>query len=692
MSSCSISQCGTGSGNFPQPGDPDLNSPILTAVAQLNGIRLSWTYPGLNAHALAHIVVYRATVDNFALASEIAVATGSWYLDPVAPVTATRYWYWIRLVSVNGTLGEIIGPATALMGTVSDYVLDLIGDGLTLANLGQHIRDKVAQIITNAANLAQEIQDRIAAVGVLGSMLETLQADLDEVDTLIGQEIIDRVDGDEALLSQINYILALSGDNAAAILTEQTVRADADSALANLITIVEAQTGDNTAAIIDEATARTNADEALASQINAIVVESGSGSLAAIAEEAAARATADSALASQITTLTAQVGDNAAAITDEAETRADQYESIATTLTNHASQLDDNAALIEDETSARTTADAAISNQVSLIQAASNTNAAAIASETTARTNADSAMASQINGLIATNGANSAAIANEISVRTSQVSSLSSIISSMQSTVGNNTAAISNEATVRANADTAMANQVNSLTSTVNGFSSSISTMQSITNGLAASYELRVDGNGHVASIGLYGNPSGSSIIFRGDQIGFGYPGYSNEFPLIIGNVNGVPRICLNAQTFIADLTVNTLKIEDNAVTVPASIAVGGGTLINQFGTIYEVGQITVPFGIYPGGNVLVMASVSFKLYDTGNETKYEMAIFHNGIPYGIVSQSVVAGYEFFMTVQTVIPNVGPYNQTFSVRARRISGSTRHMTGSTNITVIGVRK
>ena len=56
--------CGTGLGNFPQVGDPDLDSSILTCFVGNIGIYVNWTYPPTLTEAVSHIQIYRNTVND----------------------------------------------------------------------------------------------------------------------------------------------------------------------------------------------------------------------------------------------------------------------------------------------------------------------------------------------------------------------------------------------------------------------------------------------------------------------------------------------------------------------------------------------------------------------------------------------------------------------------------------------------
>ena len=105
--------CGTGSGNFPQPGDPDLNGSILNASPAFGGIDVVWTYPGLNPQAVAHTILFRSTNADPDTKVQHRIVTGNFHYDKVDPGQNVEYFYWIQIVSVNSTVGDLIGPASA---------------------------------------------------------------------------------------------------------------------------------------------------------------------------------------------------------------------------------------------------------------------------------------------------------------------------------------------------------------------------------------------------------------------------------------------------------------------------------------------------------------------------------------------------------------------------------------------------
>jgi hypothetical protein len=350
--------CGTGSGNFPAPGDPDLNNSILSAQAGQGGIAVSWTYPALLAEAVAHTLLYRYTANDFGSATVIRVVAGDYHFDKSDVVIGTTYYYWIEIVSVNGTVGDTIGPASATMLPPIDDLLALLAGNVASSHLNATLKSRIDEIDNVAADLLTEATARSTQESYYDGLLATMTADLNAVDTLIDTEITNRATADVALVTQIDVVLAQSNANSAALVVESTARADADTAAAVLITALEASVATNTGAITTEQTARAAADSALATDITNVTAITDANA-AAIVTEATARSNADGALTTQInsvsaaaTSNTSAIGINASAIATETTARADGDNALASSLTTLTSTVDGNTTSIATLTTA----------------------------------------------------------------------------------------------------------------------------------------------------------------------------------------------------------------------------------------------------------------------------------------------------------------------------------------------------
>lgn len=270
--------CGTGDWNGPKPGDPDNNS-ILSTSPAFGGIDVSWSLPTVNGFAVAHVIVYRGLLETFNGAIQIAVAGGDSYYDKLE--SSYTYYYWIRIVSINGTNGELIGPASAVARPTIEQTIEQLTGLIDEGTLAQSLRTEISKITLNYEELLAEIANRISSNTALSQALGQVQAGVEESISLIDTEVTQRQQGQNALVSSTNTLAALNATNAAAILTEQSARVSADSALASSVASVDVATQTNAAAITSEATARASADSVLASQINT-VQSSVAGNLASV--------------------------------------------------------------------------------------------------------------------------------------------------------------------------------------------------------------------------------------------------------------------------------------------------------------------------------------------------------------------------------------------------------------------------
>lgn len=299
-----MTTCGVNQGIGPLPSDPDNNS-VLSAVPKFGGIEVFWTYPTTNPHALAHVNLYRSQSSDPVTKTLHRVVTGDSFFDRSEDATSNEeFFYWIEFVSINGTVGALIGPVSAIARPTVQDVLAMLQGEILLSNLNTTLQSEIARIEANKQDIITEQLARVASFDSLELLLQDYGIQLADIDAQVIDRFNTLVDEDEALSQRIEAVVATSGDNSAAVAQEAQARADADDALATRIDSVQAETDDNTAAITNEATARTDADSALASDIQT-VQSNVDNNTASIQSEAQTRADEDTALAEQINTVAA---------------------------------------------------------------------------------------------------------------------------------------------------------------------------------------------------------------------------------------------------------------------------------------------------------------------------------------------------------------------------------------------------
>lgn len=213
MATC-VDVCGTGGWTGPLPGDPNNNS-ILTATPAFGGIDVSWVYPTINPFAVAHTLLYRGVSPDFINAIERQVVAGNFFYDKLD--TGTTYYYWIKIVSVNGTIGELIGPASATARPLIEDLIEQLTGHIDNGVLATSLKATLDNISMVNANLNAEIFDRETGETSFASALADVAAGVAEAHTFITTEITSRVTAEAAIAEQINLVAVTLGGDIAAV-------------------------------------------------------------------------------------------------------------------------------------------------------------------------------------------------------------------------------------------------------------------------------------------------------------------------------------------------------------------------------------------------------------------------------------------------------------------------------------------
>jgi len=241
--SCETDVCGIGGWGGPKPGDPSNNS-VLSATPAFGGVDVSWSYPATNPYAVAHTLLYKGINSNFANANQIAVVAGNFFYDKTTASVLVQYYYWIQIVSVNGTVGATIGPASATAKPVIAEVIANLSAQIDASFLAQSLKSTIDKISLNTQAIVDEANRRIAANSAYSQMLAQIQSGAAQTATLISTEITNRREGDSALLDQITTIAAANRTNAALIIEERVARVSSTDAIGALYTTLNAQVND----------------------------------------------------------------------------------------------------------------------------------------------------------------------------------------------------------------------------------------------------------------------------------------------------------------------------------------------------------------------------------------------------------------------------------------------------------------
>lgn len=343
--------CGTGLSNpVTKPDDPN-NSSQLTASTAFGGIDVAWAYPTINPHAVSYTRLFRGISSDFNNAIELHTVTGSIFYDKLNPVKTTTYYYWIKVVSINGTEGDLVGPASANAVPIGEQTLASISSRIDKGVLAQELKSQIDDIVEINKNLANEIKDRLLHNEALQAALAAVQTANGQAATYLLSEVKERKTADSALLDALNVMAVGIGENAAAIVEEKTVRVTKEESVAHDIQTLYSETANNQAAIINEQQTRTTKELATATKLTQLLSDV-AGNTSAINQEITTRATAIDATTRNLTVQISQLNDaTAAAIQNEANTRVNADDALSQQIATTESKLNGNISQVQTKAS-----------------------------------------------------------------------------------------------------------------------------------------------------------------------------------------------------------------------------------------------------------------------------------------------------------------------------------------------------
>lgn len=220
-----MSTCGTGSWSGPLPGDPD-NNVSLSAQTVFGGVRVAWSYPGTNPHAVAHVILYRGTTSNYAASTQLAIVNSNFYYDPNNTSNTYQYYYWMIVVSVNGTYGTVIGPATAQSNPVGQSLASELSAKIDSGYLAAALSSQISGIDALGTSISNEVTNRQTANTAMSGSITALASQVTTTATLVNTYASQRLTDNAAFASSVNVVAATAGTNLAAVETALTVDID----------------------------------------------------------------------------------------------------------------------------------------------------------------------------------------------------------------------------------------------------------------------------------------------------------------------------------------------------------------------------------------------------------------------------------------------------------------------------------
>lgn len=241
-----MTTCGTGGWTGPLPGDPD-NNIVLSASTGFGGVRVEWSFPSTYPWAVAYIIVYRSTSSSLATSLEIAKVSSSFYFDPNTTGVNTTYYYWVQIVTVNGTINNVVGPVSAVSKpSIADVIEDLTG-AIDDGHLAPALKDKITEFTLLGGSLTDEIANRIAAQDALGLSITGLAGEVADAITVVEAQNLQRITDNDAMAAQLTLVAAGLEDSIAAVAEEFAAFSSPTGALATWKTATEVALNGNVA-------------------------------------------------------------------------------------------------------------------------------------------------------------------------------------------------------------------------------------------------------------------------------------------------------------------------------------------------------------------------------------------------------------------------------------------------------------
>lgn len=253
-----------------------------------------------------------------------------------------------------------------------------------------------------------------------------------------------------------------------------------------------------------------------------------------------------------------------------------------------AIDLDGLDTLILNEQNERIVGDTALANTLALIGARNGPGTAFVLNLNTVKVSSTESMADRLDAITARFGTNEALIAAETNARATADSAFVGSLTTLQARMSTAEAAITTETAARVTADSSIATQITTINSTLNGNTAAIQTLQTVTNGLAASYVVKTDVNGYVSGFGLYNSGGTSQFVILADKFALVTPGQSSVVPFAV-DASGVYM----QNAYIRNLNVD--KITGGTIGSQWNINNANGRIVLDTGTHMKV--IGVGFG-----------------------------------------------------------------------------------------------
>ncbi|WP_077929200.1 host specificity protein J [Wohlfahrtiimonas populi] len=220
------------------------------------GIRLNWEVPEILT-ADAHTEIWYAKEDNREIAIQLAkmpYPQNTYTLNGLS--IGEAYYFWFRLVDINGNQGEFTRAIKAQSSQDSDDILGYLKGKITETELGDDVVNGIIKDVLND----QEFKDKVDSIIKESDVVLAINKRIADSESELQVLALTQVSANHAQTAQTTLVNAKTDDNTAQIQIINLAETSSNHANASMISTISVEAGDNKASIAEIAKVAADVD------------------------------------------------------------------------------------------------------------------------------------------------------------------------------------------------------------------------------------------------------------------------------------------------------------------------------------------------------------------------------------------------------------------------------------------------
>lgn len=220
------------------------------------GIRLNWEVPEILT-ADAHTEIWYAKEDNREIAIQLAkmpYPQNTYTLNGLS--IGETYYFWFRLVDINGNQGEFTRSIKAQSSQDSDDILGYLKGKITETELGDDVINGIIKDVLND----QEFKDKVDSIIKESDVVLAINKRIADSESELQVLALTQVSANHAQTAQTTLVNAKTDDNTAQIQIINLAETSSNHANASMISTISVEAGDNKVSIAEIAKVAADVD------------------------------------------------------------------------------------------------------------------------------------------------------------------------------------------------------------------------------------------------------------------------------------------------------------------------------------------------------------------------------------------------------------------------------------------------